>query len=49
MLKKKKAKYENTEPLNYSCVSGVIDGLTVISNVIGVIKKPGIMFIVGIL
>lgn len=31
------AKYENTEPLDYSCMSGVIDGLTIISKLIGLI------------
>lgn len=33
----KEAKYENIKPLNYSCMSGVIDGRTMISNLISLI------------
>lgn len=33
----KEAKFTNTEPFNYSCVSGVIDDLAISSNVIGLI------------
>lgn len=33
----KEAKYTNTEPFNYSRVSGVIDDLAISSNVIGLI------------
>lgn len=33
----KGAKYQNTAPFNYSCVSGVINGLTIISDLISLI------------
>lgn len=33
----KEAKDQNIESFNYSCVSRVIDGLTIISNLIGLI------------